>query len=637
MVIAMDFRLYFETPEGAALPPVSQADLVLESEDESAAGTMLTYRGGQASLGVELKVQVRMRQQGVEQISTLAVEAIRRLRLVRVQFPYVERAGVESYDHLLVGSPWGDDIPNPARTIAGFCSAQSGQPERPGRLQFIRPGLNEVFYAYPGILAMQYAVLYNPAAAFYLACYGTGDESRALAAGAPGAGRLALSFNHYPFLQEGSWESPPCAIAQLPGGWHAAADLYASHMGAVFTSPDTPPWLRSDFHGWVQIMMLDERLEPFCRYRDLPEIYQQVEAAGLNILHVAGWNAPYFDARYPDFDLNPELGTAEELRAALAAIQARGGRVILYTNGRLVDPASHFFRKGGADCICLNRDLQPYLEQYGTPVLFNIACPDCQAYRDHFVGVIERLIRDYGAQGAQIDQISCTQGFFCYDPSHAHPTPATNFLPGVERLLGAVRARHRQLDAEFFTWIEGCHERFGQYYDVEQGHGEVGSNWNIGELVPEMFHYTFPRRIVTGLSENVQRLCHTYAQGKPFDLYLENLQDKEFRALLGEFLALRRAHPEYFLGGVFRDCVGMETTGSVRAFQIDRAEGGGRLVNFWLPGASPAQACQALVKNPRLGWRVEALYPQNLKAAEQGDWLEVAWRGPVATLVLEQF
>jgi len=631
----MDFKLYFEILGAVDVQSITRADLELTEAIELSGESKLTYQGTPPCLATDVKVVLQQHCEGSETIASLTVEAVSGYTLVQVQFPHIELPGVEVHDRLLVASPWGDCIPNPIKAIAEFCDWQNSQPYHKERVQFIRSGNNEVFYTYPSILAMQYAVIYNEATSFYIACYGLGDETRAFAAGIPGPERLALSFYHYPMLTAETWESPPCSIGRLAGGWHAAADLYASHMRNVFITPDTPGWLRNVFHGWVQIMMLDEHLKPFCRYRDLPEIYQRIEAAGMKVMHVAGWNAPFFDAFYPDFDINPVLGTVEELRTAISVINAYGGRVILYTNGRLIDPSSRFYREGGSDCVCLNKDGEPYFEQYGNQVVLNIACPCCEPYITHFERVIQRLIQEYSANAVQIDQISCTQGYPCYNPTHGHATPVTNFIHGIEHLLQRVRAIHKGLDPEFISWIEGCNERFGQFYDVEQGHGEVGSNWNIGELVPEMFHYTFPERIVTGLSENVQHLCHTFVQGKPFDFYIENLEDPEFRILLSEFLVLRQAHPEYFLRGVFRDCLGIETTGGIRAFRLERSDKDGILVNLWLPGADRVYNGRTFLKHPRPGWRKQLLYPSDLAIVENGDWLTLSWRGPVAVMIFE--
>lgn len=634
-VDAVNFRLFFEKAGHEIIPPVTRDDLEKTASIEDDQGLVITYQGRPAGFTTNLKVTFLEHPAGKEKIARLEVEAVEGCSLVRVQFPYITYTGIEPFDQLLVGAPWGDCVANPVYAIKEFCALRKGLPEDEGKLEFIRAGVDEVTYQYPGILAMQYAVLYNASTSRYLACYSTGTDSRAFSAAASGPDRLTLSFDHYPFLTNAKWGSPPCSTASLAGGWHAAADLYAENVKPVYQSPDVPGWLRSDFHGWVEIMMLDERMEPFCRFRDLPFIFHKIKAAGMTVLHVAGWNNPYFDARYPDFDINPSLGTADELREAIVAIRAEGGRVILYINGRLVDPASRFYAEGGAHSVCRNPQGEPYLERYGNDVVFNVACPSSELYANQIKNVIARLIIDYGAHGVQIDQVSCTQGFFCYRQDHGHPTPATNFLPGLENLLRQVRAIHQSLDPEFFSWIEGCSERFGQFYDVEQGHGEEGSNWNIGALLPEMFRFTFPRRIVTGLSNSLQKLCHTFVQGKPFDFNIQNLDNLEFCALLGDFLALRCRYPEYFLHGIFRDCAGINIAGGARAFRLEREDGNGTLINLWQPGAGSGSDCQAWVSNPRPGWKKYALYPSNLGIEEDGSHFVLSWRGPVATMLFE--
>ena len=304
---------------------------------------------------------------------------------------------------------------------------------------------------------MQYGALYNGARSLYFASYSTGDETLSLDARALNDHTLALSISHYPFLSEGAWRSPLCGFALLPGDWHGATDLYAGHMKRHFVPPDPPAWLKRDFHGWAQIFMRREGEGPAYRYSDPPEVYERVRRTGLNTLHIAGWCGDGFDTLYPDFDVDPQLGSAEDLRAALDGVRALGGHAVLYTNGRLVDPDSSFYLEGGDRTLCLDESGAAYEEGYGTSVVFNVACPSCEDYTDYYAQRLRAVITNFGAHAVQIDQISCTAGFFCFDASHPHPTPATNFLGGTEARLKNLRemyrSRLRQVVLEEVGWL----------------------------------------------------------------------------------------------------------------------------------------------------------------------------------------
>lgn len=578
-----------------------------------------------------IRVVLTISSVGGELICGISVQAAGEVSVNQVQFPIVEENEVHAFDGLLMSAPWGDNIRKPVETIRQYCAGKGSS----WIYDYVKCGEDEVIYAYPSILAMQYMVLHNPSRALYVASYGEGDSTMAFRAKAVGNNGLKLAVDHYPFLRDGEWESQQCSIALQPGGWHAAADLYASHMRSRFPPPKNPVWMREDTTGWngfVQVFLRMEGQQLIFRYRDLPDVYRRVRAAGMETLHVAGWNYNGFDTRYPDYDTDPELGSAEELTAAIREIHTMGGRVILYTNGRLVDPDSLFCRSGGDRCLCLDENGQPYVERYNTSVAFRIACPACPEYGEYLAGQVKKIAGAYGADAVQIDQISCNYAYFCHDSTHPHATPATNYLPGVCAELQAVRHAHSGVNPDFFTWCEGCHERFGQHYDVNQGHGESHS-WQLGESIPEQFLYTYPDRWVTGSSSSIQQLCHTFAQGKPFDLPLASLDNSEYMRVLQSFIQLRRAYPRFFYRGVFLDCAGIEVSEGTRVFSI-AGRGGGLLVNLWKPGAGKDSQCAAWLRIPRENGTCKAVYPPSANVSEAAGMIQVSWSGPVATLLL---
>ena len=604
------FRIALAPDAASPAREVLPADFGQVKRSDSRGETRLVFEG---LSGEALRVTVRLRRAEGEVLAGIEIESGERAMVREVKFPYLVCKPVHSFDHLLMPTPWGDNIERPTRTLAS-------RPER------------SISYIYPSTLAMQYISLHCPSRCFYLSNYSLSDESFELGATSLDDDQLAIWIKHYPFTAGGVWKSPECGFSALPGGWHGAADLYRSRMGDKFRAPDLPDWMREGFHGWVQVGMGFEGGKIKRRFSDLPATFERVKKAGFDVMHVYGWAGHGFDTKYPEYDVNPALGTVEEFREALDAIRSMGGRTILYINGRLVDPSTGFYRRGGKDAVCLREDGSPYLERYGTSVSFRIACPACEIYREQIEREVCRIVQDYRADAIQIDQISCNPGFLCFDSRHPHPTPATNFLPGVLAMLARLRKVHKFINPEFFTWCEGCHERYGQFYDVNQGHGEAYS-WQMGESLPEQFKYTYPSYVVTGLCTSLQRLCHAYAQGKPFDLPIEYLDDAEIAATASELVALRKAYPEYFVRGVFRDSAGLEVSQGARAYLIERADGGGKLVNVWVPGTEPGVQSRASFRLLEESGMPQAVYPANVTLARDGDWFEARWRGPVATLM----
>jgi hypothetical protein len=509
----------------------------------------IVFKGDVFKGAGSLEVHVSLRHEDKEIIGTLEVYTKGQICVREVQFPTIVWDKIEPSDHLLMPSCFGDNIANPTKEIL----------EEPR-------WLGEYNCIYPSRAAMQYMVLHNKDRCVYISAYSISDDTFALKAKVLSRNVVRLSINHYPFLREGRWLSPKCGFGLLQGDWHSGADLYRSHMGNKFKTPKVPTWIRDGFHGWVWFWMKRVGDKSWGTFKDLPSFFRRIKNVGLNTINIPGWSGYGFDTDYPDYNINPEVGTEEELRNAINEIRTMGGHVLLYTNGRLIDPKSDFYKQNSGDkAICLREDGTPYTESYETGVDFRIACPSCKSYQNQLVDEIERIFRDYRVHGVQIDQVGCGSAYLCFAQGHPHYTPSSNWMPGLSNMLQRIRKVHKAIDPDLIVWSVGCQERLGQYYDINEGAGEVIA-WGRTDTLPEQAKYTYPERIVTGECQDIKSLCHTYVQGKPFGVSHECLDKPDFVELLRTFIAIRKTEASYFCHGIFRDNVGLEITGQLRAY-----------------------------------------------------------------------
>ncbi len=581
------------------------------------ADTVLVFSQPPDEWGGEIKVTVTFTKAERETFARLRIESDGYFPIRMVRFPVVDTPEVRRYDTLLFSHNVGDLIHDPRVMIS---TRLSGIYSR----------------RYPADVAMQYMVLFNQARSYYMAAYHDGDESYDHTVRTAGSA-LRFSFDWYPFLDDGgTWESPRCSLSVLRGDWHSAADLYREHMSAKFHAPEVPKWMRESFHGWVQISLKGGNPTPALKYSDIPKFYREnVQAVGLNTLHIFSWAVGGADAHFPNTTPSPVCGTPEDLAKAMDEIRAMGGHVDLYTNGRSVDIDSDLYRASGDTCFVKHEDGGPQIDGWGiTPM--RQACPFSRVYQDALLEQYRTIITEFHAHGAQIDQTSCTPAIFCFDESHGHRTPNTNWLTGTDTLLKRLRELYKSLDPEFFVWAEGANERFGQFYDVNQSHGE-SQDWSAGESCPEQFHYTFPDYLCTGLCNSIEEMCQTYGQGKPFDVNSRHLLKPDFRELLTKLIAVRRQEPEYFLRGRFMDTVGLTVSAAdVKYWRIDRRDGPGMLVNLWGRGRSASDECEARILLPDGLPKARAVFPSGLKLSTEGNWAHLKWTGPLATVVFEE-
>ena len=582
-------------------------------------GTTARFSSPPREWGGPIVVTLRFEPAGREVLSGLTVDNGSYFPVEHAVWPIWDMTEYSRDGVLLMPSTVGDAIDDPILRIRGHFGGKFA-------------------LDYPGRAAMQYMIYYNSARSWYVSSYAPADFDEMFTLSGLNVGStVRMQFEWNPFLKEGTWETPPCGFSVLPGGWHAGADLYASHMRKVFRPPALPKWMRDDFHGWVQVGLKGGNVDTWAAFDRLPEYYEEYAASvGLNTMHCFSWCEDGLDAHFPDRHPSHNLGTTEELTAALSLIKERGGHVILYVNGRNVDPDSDFFRRWGTYPLCEKADGGPRRGEVGIRAMYT-ACPATPQYQGAHLTAFADMITLYGAHAAQIDQVACCSAIPCYNESHGHRTPATGFATGLDDMLRRIHELYRGLDPDFFVWAEGMHERTAQFYEVSQSHGE-GGGWSAGRSVPEQFRYTYPDFLCTGQGDSLDELSYSFGQGKPFD-FQRSRYDRipGFARVLSEMIAVRRAEPGYFLRGVFKDNVGLTVAGEdVRAWRIDRGPSlVGMCVNLQACHRLPEDEVTAWLINPRPQWAHRSVYPADLSVEASGKWLELTWTGIAATIIFE--
>ncbi|MCC5848266.1 MAG: hypothetical protein JJU29_09240 [Verrucomicrobia bacterium] len=554
-------------------------------------------------------------------------------RIAELRFPELRVAEIERHDHLLVGHNCGDDLANPCMAIERFCRLQRRPP--PKGLTFVAsdPERMEVAYRYPAFMSQQLMLLHNEAASLAVFCFGKDGASRDFCA-AREADSLRLGVRHWPHGRQ--WSSPEVAVSHDTVAWHAAARRYRKEMNGVVRASPAPEWMRESFHGWLQVMLCREGEAPRHRFSDLPALMRQALDHGLNVLHIAGWSGKGFDTLYPDYHPNPALGTVEELREAMDAIRVMGGHAVLYTNGRLVDPDSEWYKNGGRDWICLDPEGQPYCENWNTSVDFFAACPSSESWREQMAGSIERMVRDYGCHAVQIDQCASMPAVNCHNPAHGH-APAENFLNGLEAMLKEAQKRAKAVDPDFFIWCEGQHDRLGGFYDVGQAGGTGPGGWSthVGRPFPELMRATFPDRIVVGETDTLHRLLHTFAQGKAFDVFPATLADPVLSDWVKRLIEVRQNLGEYLMRGNFHADEGLKVVGGWVARHRSNLNPDQELLI--LRRDLPAEASEPLwIKGLVPGTAFHPLPDGDLRLESHGPWTACHFQGPLALLRLER-
>ncbi len=420
------------------------------------------------------------------------------------------------------------------------------------------------------------------------------------------ASELGFSVSHYPAAEPGETVQVGHAVlAVFRGDWREAAAFYKKWAASVwYPDPHRRPAWVNGLTGWQRIICKHQYGEIFFRYADLPRLYREGKAVGLNALLVFGWWKGRFDNNYPELEPDPALGGAEGLRAAVREIQAEGGRVLLYSNGNLIDIKTDFYRDIGAEICTKDIDGNEYREHYrfsndGTVLRhwgyksFVTACHCTPQWQQRLVENA-RLKRSFGVDSVFFDQLGCCCKL-CFDKSHPHGSRIDR--EGRAR-LDNIRAIQEILTPEEAIGTEWICDRYAAATDYIHGCG--GSCSYFPSAYPDLYRETFPETIVSNRFVHDERpdfrehLNYAFVSGLIIDVSIFRGRvcgiagQPAYGAYLKKLLDWKEAYRRYFYEGIFRSARGLSLPETVRGSLFYAREGGDFIAALWNTGAEEA-------------------------------------------------
>lgn len=253
-------------------------------------------------------------------------------------------------------------------------------------------------------------------------CAGTGPRNT--------KSRLILTVNQYPAVKKGEkLHCGDCSLAVFDGDWRDGSDFYRQwSQNTWYREEPCPQWIKN-MTGWQRIILKHQYGEIFFKYPDLPKIYQNGRKYGINTLLVFGWWKGCFDNHYPEYEADPALGGADELKKSIEEIHKQGGRVILYTNGNLIDVKTNYYKETGHKICSRDIDGNEYREHYkfgnnGTLLRafgyksFVTGCHGTKQWQERLVES-GKLKLSFNPDSIFYDQLCCCNKL-CFDESHLH-------------------------------------------------------------------------------------------------------------------------------------------------------------------------------------------------------------------------
>lgn len=227
--------------------------------------------------------------------------------------------------------------------------------------------------------------------------------------------RIVVSLQHYPFVPPGSSaELARIVLSPFKGDWHHGADVYRRWRATWFHPPIGPEWVEG-VNSWQQLQINSAEDDLRTPYSDLPRRAAEAARYGINAIQLVGWNNGGQDRGNPSHDTDPRLGSSEDLKKAIAQIEATGVHVILFNKYTWADTSTPAYENGLKDHVAHDPNGQPYIDpgyEYQTPEqLANIntrhlavACTPDRYWQDLSATEFKKSI-DLGASGILFDEV----------------------------------------------------------------------------------------------------------------------------------------------------------------------------------------------------------------------------------------
>jgi hypothetical protein len=377
--------------------------------------------------------------------------------------------------------------------------------------------------------------------------------------------RITASVEHFPFVPPGqTMDIARIVLSPFQGDWHHGADVYRRWHATWFHHPITPAWAEG-VNSWQQIQINSAEDDLRTPYRDLPERAKEAAKDGINAIQLVGWNNGGQDRGNPSHDTDPRLGTYDELKAAIAKIEAMGVHVILFNKYTWVDASTDAYKGELRKHVALDPNGQPYIYhgyEYQTPEQLAdmntrrlaVACMPDPFWQDLSAKEFRKSI-DLGASGVLYDEVLHHGGAnYCF--THRNGQLVAQSLWAGDSMLGQ---RFRDIikstvgEKNFLMSGEAAYDLETRYYSVtyhriSPGHIPLDryDNPSLAMMIA-----------ITGFDDRNminEALRYRYIMSyEPFN-FKGNLQDFPLTMAYGMKIdALRRKYQDYLWDAEFRD------------------------------------------------------------------------------------
>jgi hypothetical protein len=391
-------------------------------------------------------------------------------------------------------------------------------------------------------------------------------QQRGSAKSAKNPVRNAFSITHVAYVHPNSTTKlAPVVVRCYAGDWHAGVDCYKEWRATWFKQPHLPGWIQ-DVNSWQQLQIDSPEQDFRVPYTNLLAYGEECATNGVEAIQLVGWNHGGQDGGDPAQDVEPGLGTWQQLHDAIAQIQARGVKMILFAKLNWADLTTAWYTNELYKYECTDPAGKRYEQggyTYYTPTqlggigVHRRAVMDFQdpAYRDIATREFEKILA-LGAEGWLWDEVCHHAGvYYSFAPGHGYTPPG--YIYGGDLPLGRqLRAAADRVSPDFLFSGEGPEDWLLQYFPC--------SYFRINSDSVPVCRYIDPQAplmvAVTGFDDremlNLILMDRYIISYEPYN-FKGHLTDYPLTLAYGKKIdALRRRYKAYLWDADFRDTLG---------------------------------------------------------------------------------
>jgi hypothetical protein len=305
---------------------------------------------------------------------------------------------------------------------------------------------------------------------------------------------IEYSCVHFAYANPGEMaELKPLLLQPYIGDWHIGANYYKAWRKTWIRTLPGPAWA-GEVHSWIQYHINSSEDYPRCTYKDLAQLGSECAKYGVKAIQLTGWNLGGQDRGNPSHDIDPRLGTWDDLHQAIEVNKKAGVYIVLFSKYTWADESQPWFRneliKYAAKDPYGNYYKHPGYQYQTAAQLADIntrrLIPMCHLsgeWRNVANSEFKKAIA-LGAAGMLYDECQHHgQCFYCFDPNHGHHVPADVFS-GDKILEDGFRSITRQMSPEYLFAGEACRDLQLRSYNI--------SYFRIGRNYIPMHRYVAP-------------------------------------------------------------------------------------------------------------------------------------------------